>query len=368
MRKLSQIVVENRWDLLVLRARHLARATYFEVRYLLQMLRRRLCLSPLGPTAFEKIHSTRRCKGHLSGNLYGVSGLSKLCDTVVRASPDGRLQFFRESKHPSVVMLYPTDMNYTNIINWLSTKVSRERPVAVVVAGEDQTFPVQIDSRYPSNGSTGLELAGEIVKHESVRRVFAENLDSEVAGVTPIPTGILPSKYSGSTIRKIDLTTFPKLIDCSRLVFVAHRTRSGQQWEARAKVDELASNYWQDFCTILTEEIPIGAYRRQLARHPFTLCVEGGGLDPSPKAFEALLAGSIPIIRHNPASQSYKELPVLFVHEWTASSLSAELLLDEYELLKERWQGKWHEVIHLMSQDYWWRTISRENRSASAGL
>ena len=31
----------------------------------------------------------------------------------------------------------------------------------------------------------------------------------------------------------------------------------------------------------------------------FVLCVSGGGIDPAPKAFEALAAGSIPIIQHS---------------------------------------------------------------------
>ena len=37
-------------------------------------------------------------------------------------------------------------------------------------------------------------------------------------------------------------------------------------------------------------------YLALVASVPFVACVHGGGLDPSPKAWEALLVGTIPII------------------------------------------------------------------------
>ena len=39
------------------------------------------------------------------------------------------------------------------------------------------------------------------------------------------------------------------------------------------------------------------AYLRQLQGVSFVLCTHGGGIDPAPKAFEALVAGAIPIIQ-----------------------------------------------------------------------
>ena len=40
-------------------------------------------------------------------------------------------------------------------------------------------------------------------------------------------------------------------------------------------------------------------YARLQGVSAFVLCVSGGGIDPAPKAFEALAAGSIPIIQHS---------------------------------------------------------------------
>jgi hypothetical protein len=40
------------------------------------------------------------------------------------------------------------------------------------------------------------------------------------------------------------------------------------------------------------------------------------GIDPSPKAWETIMAGSIPIIQHTTLDDAYKHLPVAFVDNW----------------------------------------------------
>ncbi len=78
-----------------------------------------------------------------------------------------------------------------------------------------------------------------------------------------------------------------------------------------------------------------------VAQHPFLLCLHGGGADPSPKAWEAVLtgafrnlpsvmrslfnarqflfcsAGTIPIIEHSALDDAYSQLPVAFVRNIT---------------------------------------------------
>ena len=51
----------------------------------------------------------------------------------------------------------------------------------------------------------------------------------------------------------------------------------------------------------------------ELSQVPFILCTHGGGLDPSPKAFEAMIVGTIPIIQHSTLDDAYRHFPVVFV-------------------------------------------------------
>ena len=50
-----------------------------------------------------------------------------------------------------------------------------------------------------------------------------------------------------------------------------------------------------------------------LSRYNFTICVHGGGIDPSPRAWEAIMRGSIPIIRESPVAEAYRMLPVVII-------------------------------------------------------
>lgn len=49
----------------------------------------------------------------------------------------------------------------------------------------------------------------------------------------------------------------------------------------------------------------------------FHLCVHGGGFDPSTKAWETMLIGSIPIIEHSTLDDAYRQLPVVYLRNLT---------------------------------------------------
>jgi hypothetical protein len=51
-----------------------------------------------------------------------------------------------------------------------------------------------------------------------------------------------------------------------------------------------------------TEGVSHAAFLRMAADAPFVACPHGGGIDPSPKAWETLLVGSIPIVQVNAAN------------------------------------------------------------------
>jgi hypothetical protein len=49
---------------------------------------------------------------------------------------------------------------------------------------------------------------------------------------------------------------------------------------------------------------------------PFIVCPHGGGQDPSPKAWEAILLGTIPILQHSHMDDAYSQLPVAYINDW----------------------------------------------------
>ncbi len=53
-----------------------------------------------------------------------------------------------------------------------------------------------------------------------------------------------------------------------------------------------------------------------MGRHEFVLCPHGGGLDPCPRLWEALLLRAIPIVRRNTTTDGLRRLPVAVVEAW----------------------------------------------------
>lgn len=192
----------------------------------------------------------------------------------------------------------------------------------VLITGDaDTTLPQQVDLRFPDYLASGLhQRLLKLLEDSRLLHWYAENLDIPLVGVTPIPLGCVNS--DGHVIYQQTVSqAAPTAIRARPLkAFCAHHVREGPQWNTRKQVTGLAKDNWRDFVDV-HEQIPYNDFFSTLRTYPFVLCVGGGGLDPSPKAFTALLAGAIPIIERNPTTAAYSDLPVAYVDSWEAQSL-----------------------------------------------
>jgi hypothetical protein len=113
-------------------------------------------------------------------------------------------------------------------------------------------------------------------------------------------------------------------------------------------------------CSLIEHELPFEEYVALLNRHAFVLCVEGGGLDPSPKAWTAMMNGCIPIIRESPATEAYRELPVAFTPEWDERVIDPGWL-GEHRARLAVWfdtdEGR-SRLRHRLSLAYWWEKVA----------
>ena len=136
------------------------------------------------------------------------------------------------------------------------------------------------------------------------------------------------------------------------------RRRNGPQWLDREYVHYTCANEWIDFCR--PESSPPGKpFFDLLQKHSFVLCVHGGGQDPNPKAWETLLAGSIPIIKHYPGYEIYRGLPVVVLDAWMPE------MIDEVKLASWREQLAPYfidpvlraEVLRRLTSEFWWSKV-----------
>ena len=226
----------------------------------------------------------------------------------------------------------------------------------VLISGDaDETLPRQTDVRHPSHRANQLEhRLNALADDQRLIHWFAENLDTSHPKLTPLPLGYLESDGHEIYRKVIDSPPGPPIRTKPLKALCAHRIRNGPQWEPRRTVTQLAQTAWSDFVDH-REDIPAKDFISTIQRYPFVICVGGGGLDPSPKAWTALLAGAIPIIQRNPTTAAYSEFPVLYVEDWKHASLSKELLRDALHRLSPHFDNPSLRATMLqrLSMGYW---------------
>lgn len=301
------------------------------------------------PLQVIRFHSVRLHHWRLAEKGFaGLSGLMSRADRFVADSGDP-LAFRRKGSSDRFVAYMTKPQGRP--ISWDVEELSSAR--IVVSGGHDSTFPYQWDSRYPQTSVPEADALIDSVRKSGVSRWYAENLTSYAPVFSPIPGGILPSPWRDS-VRFV--RSRPQRAPIKKMVFCAHRDKGSQranpQFDVRRQVTALAEGPWRAFASIPDDYLSISEFRRELRAHPFTLCVEGGGIDPSPKAFEALIQGSIPIIRESPLADAYRHLPVLVVPDWTGEALTEEILTSHLEKMQDAWP-RWFDVISRLSLTYW---------------
>jgi hypothetical protein len=219
----------------------------------------------------------------------------------------------------------------------------------VVSGGTDGTFPEQWDQRKPKRSIGQVDAIVRAVKEAGIPRWYAQNLTSYDPLFSPLPGGVSPSSWRGSVVLA---RTRPQRDLQRNLVLCAHRRRQDPQWNERRKLTALAQGLWRDFVTSPSLNMDIISFRNEVRAHAFTSCVEGGGIDPSPKAYEALMQGSIPVIKNSPVADAYRHTPVLIVDQWEQGALSREFLEQEELRIREDWPD-WFEVLSHMTLAYW---------------
>ena len=306
--------------------------------------------------------STRLFPKTKGANNYNTTGIASCCDWVLHSDYNEpfthlvRQNGTNDPKHVFLSLRSPIKAIITfstEILPRLTT------PFVLISGSEDCTLPTQTDKRWPPFSPALQQMIESIRTHPLLLHWFAENLESDaLSKMSPLPVGMV---YRFND--KIEhLENFAKplpIIDRELKVLCGHRVRNGAQWELRRQVTALSNTVWSEFCTVNKKELSEQDYIAQIKAHSFVLCVEGGGIDPSPKAWQALLHGAIPIIRKTGTYRAYADLPVVFVDDWQAESLSIKRLTKwrndlapYYDDLDLRSQ-----TLHRLGLEYWWGKV-----------
>ncbi len=235
-------------------------------------------------------------------------------------------------------------------------------PFVLIVASEDHSFPRgHLDLRANYYQHVQHEIT-EILESPLLLHAFVENLDTLGPNLSPLPLGLL--HYANWELYAPLLRDPPLPIQLDRRpirVISCHRNRQGPQWVDRNRVAEYCKDQWAPFVTY-AEELDPTDFRRKLMSAQFCLCVHGGGVDPSPRAWEALLCGAIPILEHSSVDAAYSRFPVAYVDSWTPDAVTPEKLEQWLTELRSHYEDRTKRtaVLSMMTTDYWWSQIQQK--------
>lgn len=305
------------------------------------------------------IHSTRLFPKSLGADRYTLSGIAARCDWVLLSDTKPPHVFLRktvETDAPRHIFISMRDP--FRALKYFAEELlpGLSRPFRLLTGSEDVTLPNQTDGRWRAFNEDERRLMQNILDHPALLVWAVENLDERThPKLKPMPAGLVYS--DAPQIRaEIDAPDITPLGERETRVLCAHRLREGDQWAPRRKVSTFAASVWSSWCTVPGAEISEKSFLEELGRHAFVLCVEGGGIDPAPKAWQAILRGAIPIVRKSPLFEAYERFPIFWVDDWSADALSREAL-EEFQRAHAMCHDdpqKRAKLLRMLSADYWW--------------
>lgn len=312
-------------------------------------------------------HSTRLFPKGRGAAAYEMTGLAARCDWVILSDNTApQVHFHRNTRTATPQTIFLSLRAAHQAIRYFCDQILPvlHAPFVLVSGSEDMTIPVQTDQRWRCFDAQERSMIAALAQHPLLLHWFAENLDQDMGSrVSPLPLGfVFPQGQA-----PVEAPLVPPLAQRPGLILCSHRLRSGPQWEPRHRVSRLARTDWADWCSLVEEEVSESEYLELVRQHVFVLCVEGGGLDPSPKAWQTILHGAIPIIRNSPLSAAYRELPTAIVDSWSPEQITLERLARWQQQLAPMVETQRGMILERLSGQYWWDKIAARTMAIPEG-
>lgn len=252
---------------------------------------------------------------------------------------------------------------YTNIEN----SISKNKKNIIMLTFCDEFIKKNMSDKYEYKsadlGEYNRGRFSEFNIPSEIHRIYSKNsFITDNSKIICLPSGICNKlmridksggRYSGGvykrhTIYDSDERHSENLLYCNVGIKHTQHNRPAIIETVRGK-DSKTENWqsWPNFDRTSSIEYFEGMYK-----HKFVFSPEGNASD-SHRTWEALYAGSIPIVIKNSNMQHFKDLPILMIDDW--SELSKDFLEDKYiEIMSKDWNLK------KLKLGYWLKIIKKD--------
>jgi hypothetical protein len=282
-----------------------------------------------------------------------LSGLALKCDWFIHTN---NILNITNTEKPKLIFIsnYIGNITIPYFVNNILPNITWN--IKIIIASEDFTFPEGDKDDRLNYFNDKKDIVNNLINNKYVKYIFVENLDTLNPKLVPIPLGILHNM-------KVDYNLFMDQKDLTLRdikVFCCHRIREdgSKQWDKRKEVTKLCLSEWKDI-VYYKDVMDENEFKNTLLNSQFVICVNGGGIDPSPRVWQALLCGCIPIIQKSTLDEAYSRFPLVYIDEWNKDAITTEKLniwLDKYKSFYID-KNKRKEVLIMLTLDYWWNII-----------
>ncbi len=298
------------------------------------------CLLSLGVSVYAHIEDSPLFYGEYSGTIIIRWDFQHICDHVFDprtenhpTNPDGGVTFDpQEVKKGDLIFVRDVDA----FMNTLFPKI--DQPFLMITAG------VFLDQVLPDHERILREK--NIIAWFSVHPCcpwFSEKF-------FPLPLGMLQGKHRYENIAAYNeyfaqLRQIPK----KHLLYMNFRTipfKEGEKYPDRDEVYELFKN---EPYVYRAKRKSFKKFAKNMAECKFVVSPEGLGPDCY-RTWEALLVGSIPIVKRTATEPLFEGLPVLIIDDWQEIT---------QEFLEKKWEDYRAQRYHIekLFMEYWLDTI-----------
>jgi hypothetical protein len=159
---------------------------------------------------------------------------------------------------------------------------------------------------------------------------FSTNIEVKDQRLDALPLG-LSNSYCDITLRaSLIAEKSREFTDRSHWLYVNF------QASTNPAVREPVMDYFRslrsaDWVTLQEGGLSLQDYLAEMSSHRFVLCPPGNGIDTH-RLWEALYSRTIPVALDSPAMAAFRDLPILFVKDFT--KLTRDFLVSEYERIR----------------------------------